>query len=373
MATNSTNIESMLSKRVRSVDSSGIRRVFDLAASLDSPINLSIGQPDFDASPEVLERAHQALEQGRSGYTLTQGIPELRESIRNRHNISADDDLDVFVTAGVSGGLLLSYMTLLDPGDEILMPDPFFCIYRDLALMLNAVPTYYDTYPNFSLSAEKIEEMITPKTKAILVNSPGNPTGYAVSQSELDEVIELAKRKNIFLIYDEIYDSFVYDDLHAKCDQSYERTILLNGFSKWAGVPGWRVAYVIAPKALVSHMLKLQQYTLVCANSVSQWALVAASSVDFKPCLEEYRKKRDFLVEGLRGHYNFVVPGGAFYLFAEAPGGCGQSFVERAVSENLLVVPGHVFSQRDTHFRISFSAPMEVLERGVEVLQRLAS
>ncbi len=366
------NMDAMLSQRVRSVDASGIRRVFDLAASLEAPINLSIGQPDFDAMPEVLQRAHEAIDAGRSGYTQTQGIPELRESIRERHGISGSEDLDVFVTAGVSGGLLLSYMTLLDPGDEILMPDPFFCIYRDLALMINAQPAYYDIYPDFSLSAEKIEAKITPKTKAIIVNSPGNPTGYAVAQDELDAVIELARRRNLFLIYDEIYDSFVYDAPHAACLGSYENTILLNGFSKWAGVPGWRVGYVIAPKELIPHMLKLQQYTLVCANSVSQWALVKASSVDFTPYLEEYRKKRDFLVDNLKEHYSFVTPGGAFYLFAEAPGGSGQAFVERAIAENLLVVPGHVFSQRDTHFRISFSAPMEALERGVEILQRLS-
>ncbi len=364
-----------VSKRARSVDSSGIRRVFDLAAKLKDPINLSIGQPDFDASLPVKEAAKRAIDQGKSGYTVTQGIPELRAALRQRYALSengAAEEPDVFVTAGVSGGLLLTYMVLLDAGDEIAIPDPFFCMYRDLAFMVNAVPLYYDTYPDFSLRAEQIERVLTPKTKAILVNSPGNPTGYTCSQEELDQVVELARRRGLYLIYDEIYSAFSYDRPHAQCLGRYERIVLLNGFSKWAGVPGWRVGYVVAPREIMSHMLKLQQYTIVCANSASQWALIEAVNSDFSSLLAEYRKKRDFIVEGLFGSYEFETPGGAFYLFPKSPHGSGQSFVDTCIANGLLVVPGNVFSQKDTHFRISFSAPLRILERGVEVLRNLA-
>lgn len=362
----------MISQRAKAIDASGIRRVFDLAADLKDPVNLSIGQPDFDAWLPVKEGAKRAIDQGKSGYTVTQGIVDLRSKIKQRYRIPEDEDrTDVFVTAGVSGGLLLSYMALLDPGDEIAIPDPFFCIYRDLALMLSAKPSYYNIYPDFRLCAETIEKAITPRTKAILVNSPGNPTGYACSQHELDEVVELARKKNIFLIYDEIYDWFCYDHPHAQCFGSYDKLIILNGFSKSGGVPGWRVGYVIGPSDIVAQMLKMQQYTIVCANSVAQWAVLEAMDIDFTETASRYREKRDFIAEALSDRFAFVKPGGAFYLFPEAPGGVGQTFVEKCIKNNLLVIPGNVFSRKDTHFRISFSAPMEVLEKGAEILNRL--
>ncbi len=361
----------MISKRAQAVDTSGIRRVFELAAALKDPINLSIGQPDFGAFPEVKAAARAAVDEDRSAYTLSQGIPQLRQKLRQKLGIE-NDDLDVLVTAGVSGGLLLSYLCLLDPGDEILIPDPFFCIYRDMAYMVNAVPTYYSVYPDFKLSAERIEASITSKTKAIIVNTPANPTGYACSQEELDEVVELARAKDLYLLYDEIYDVFCYDSKHPSCLHDYDKAVALNGFSKSAGVPGWRMGYVAAHRELLDAMIKLQQYTIVCANSIGQWAMLEAIDHDFSSLLADYRKKRDFIAEGLSGKYEFVQPGGAFYVFPKAPGGKGQEFVERCIEKNLLVVPGHVFSEHDTHFRISFSASLDVLERGVEVLRSLA-
>ena len=360
----------MISKRALSIDSSGIRRVFDLAAKLEDPVNLSIGQPDFDAPPAVKQQAIAAIESGKNSYTRTQGIDELRAALRKEYE-PFPDDFDVFITSGVSAGLLLSYFSLLDPGDEILIPDPYFCMYRDLAYLVNAIPTYYYTYPSFELSLSRIEQNITSKTKAILVSSPSNPTGYACTQDELDGVVQIAKRHKLFIIYDEIYSCFCYDHPHAQCLYNYERTIVVNGFSKSGGVPGWRIAYVIAPKSIAEQMLKIQQYTFVCANSPSQWASLPILEHDFTPTLEEYRKKRDFVVEALSSHYSFVKPSGAFYLFPEAPDSQGQAFVEKCIAHNLLLVPGNVFSRLDTHFRISFSASMETLERGVEILRAL--
>ena len=361
----------MISKRSKTVDSSGIRRVFDLAAGLKNPVNLSIGQPDFDALPEVKAGAMYALENRKNGYTVTQGIAELREKIRLKYGYAENSGVSGFVTSGVSGGLFLSYMAMLDPGDEILIPDPFFCMYRDLALMINAAPKYYDTYPDFSLKLDKIESQITAKTRAIVVCSPSNPTGYAISPAELDGLVELARAKNIWLIYDEIYEAFCYDAPHSGCFGKYENTIILNGFSKSHGVPGWRIGYAVGPTEIIQEMQKLQQYTFVCAPSIAQWGLVNGMNVDFSAQLAEYRKKRDFISTALAGKFNFVKPGGAFYLFPEAPGGSGQKFVERCIEANLLVVPGNVFSRADSHFRISFSAPMKELERGCEILLSL--
>lgn len=360
----------MISKRAQAVDTSGIRRVFELASKLENPINLSIGQPDFGAFPEVKEAAKAAIDQEKSSYTVSQGIPELRGKLREKLGISSADQ-DVLVTAGVSGGLLLSYLSLLDPGDEILMPDPFFCIYRDLAYMVNAVPSYYSIYPDFRLSAERIESAITPRTKAIIVNTPANPTGYACSQEELDEVVALAKIHDLYVLYDEIYDVFCFDTPHPQCLHSYDKAIALNGFSKSAGVPGWRLGFVAAERSLIDTMIKLQQYTIVCANSIGQWAILEALDYDFSTLLENYRAKRDFIVSALADKFEFVEPGGAFYVFPKAPGGSGQAFVERCIEKKLLVVPGHVFSREDSHFRISFSADLKVLEQGVEILRSL--
>ena len=364
----------MISQRARSIDASGIRRVFDLAAKLKNPINLSMGQPDFQPWPEVQEAAIEAIQGGKNGYTVSAGIPELRAKLRSRYGIesAAEGTDDVLVTAGVSGGFLLSYLVLCDPGDEVLLPDPFFVVYRDLALALNIVPTYYDTYPDFSLRAERIEAAIGPKTKAIVVNSPANPTGYTCSQQELDDVVAIARKHDLFLIYDEIYSDFCFDKPHAQCFGNYEKVIILNGFSKSAGVAGWRLGYVVAPRVVLSEMIKLQQYSVVCANSIGQWAMLPALDIDFTEMRQQYVKKRDFMTSALSEKFSFAKPGGAFYLFPEAPGGESAKFVERCIENNVLVVPGSAFSRRDTHFRISFSAPLDVLERGAEVLCRLA-
>lgn len=360
----------MISNRAKKVDSSGIRKVFDLAAKLKSPINLSIGQPNFPAFDVVKQKAIEAINDNKSYYTPTQGNPELCEEISNRYrrnyNIS---NSKTFLTSGVSAGLFLSYSILLDPGDEVLIPDPFFCMYRDLAYMINAEPVYYDTYPDFIPKIENLESLVTARTKAIVINSPSNPTGYALNSKQLEDLMAFAKAKNLVVIYDEIYSEFVYDIDHVV--PSFDNLIILNGFSKSAGVPGWRMAYVLAPEPFYSEMLKLQQYTFVCANSIGQNSLIAALDYDFSEHLASYKSKRDLIVEGLSGKYHFVAPGGAFYVFPEAPGGDANSFVEKCVENNLLVVPGNVFSTKDTHFRISFSASMETLEQGIEVLRKL--
>lgn len=368
------SVAAMISKRAQSIDSSGIRRVFDLAANLKDPINLSIGQPVFDAPDIIKEGAKTAIDSRKNGYTVTQGIPELRKKVLAKYLADKSPEaegVDAFITSGVSGGLLLSMLAILDPGDEFLIPDPFFCMYRDLAHLINAVPTYYDTYPDFSLSLEKIERAITPKTKAIILNNPGNPTGIAYSEAEVDKVVEIAKRKNIWLIYDEIYEAFSYDSPHVNAFGKYENTIILNGFAKSHGIPGWRVGYALGPKSVIAQMTKVQQYSFVCTPSIAQWGILAGFDYDLSDELAAYREKRDFLYNSLKDKFKMQKPSGAFYAFPEAPGGSGQAFVERCIASNLLVVPGNVFSRADTHFRISFSASMRDLERGVEVLRGL--
>jgi len=363
----------MFSKRTKSVDSSGIRRVFDLAAKLKDPINLSIGQPFFDSSLEVKEAACEAINSRRNGYTVTQGIPELREIVSNRYGITAGDGQSCCITSGTSGGLLLSYMAMLDPGDEILIPDPFFCMYRDVATLINAVPKYYDTYPDFRVRRAELDANVSAKTKAIVLSSPGNPTGRAISEAEFATVVDFARQHDLWIIYDEIYSAFSFDVPHVEAYGRYEKTVILNGFSKSHGVPGWRVGFAVGPSALIQELCKLQQYTFVCAPSIAQYGLLKSPQVDLETQLSEYRSNRDLICDALSAAFTFEKPDGAFYLFPEAPGGSGQSFVERCISQSLLVVPGNVFSRRDSHFRISFSAPKQELQRGIEVLLRLAN
>lgn len=363
----------MISKRALSIDSSGIRRVFDLAATLKNPINLSIGQPDFDVLLPVREGAKRAIDGRKGSYTVSQGIPELRQKILQKYSISdAESETDVFVTCGVTAALLLAYMTMLDPGDEILIPDPYFCLYRDQALMLNAIPTYYDTYPDFSIKPEILEAAITPRTRAMLVMSPANPTGYVLSQKVLDDIIDVARRAGIWLIFDAIYQAFSYDQPVTKIFGKYEKILIVDGFSKSHGIPGWRLGYALGPRELIAQMLKIQQYTFVCAPSVAQWAMVDAVDIDLQPQVSSYKERRDFMYQALKGNFELELPGGAFYLFPKAPGGSGTTFVEKCIANGLLVIPGNIFSRKDSHFRISYAAPLETLERGAEMLNRLA-
>ena len=366
----------MISKRVQAIDTSGIRKVFDLGAKLKDPINLSIGQPDFDAWPELRQGAKRAIDEGKSGYTVTQGIEPLRQALRERYGLKPAQeafDFDVFVTSGVSGALMLSYLALLDPDDEILIPDPFFCIYKDLLTLIHAKPVFYDCYETeFHLPIDEIESKISSKTKAILINSPSNPTGISLSEEELDAVIEIARKHDIWLIYDEIYEIFNYDAQHINLLGKCEKTLIINGFSKSFGIPGWRVGFAIGPKVLLQEMIKVQQYSFVCSPSIAQWGALEGFSISFEEVVNEYRAKRDFIYDALKDKFNVVKPNGAFYIFPEAPGGKAEEFVKKCIENNLLVIPaGGVFSNRDTHFRISFAAKQETLEKAVEVLHGL--
>ena len=366
----------MISKRSQSIDSSGIRKVFDLAQKIKNPINLSIGQPDFDLGEDIKIAAKDAIDQGKNGYTPTQGIEALRQEVAGRYGFELTNDKlgqGVIITSGVSGGLMLAYLATLDPGDEILIPDPYFCMYRDVAKLINATPVCYNCYPNFELPLTEIAQKINDRTKAILINTPANPTGAVINEDELVALIEIIKKRNIWLVYDEIYSVFSYDQPHVSAFGRYDRTIIMNGFSKSHAMTGWRIGYVVAPSYLINEMCKIQQYSFVCAPAVAQYALVGkVTATREQEIADDYRKKRDFICAALSSRYEFVKPKGAFYLFPEAPGGDGQKFVEKCIEHELLVVPGNVFSTSNSNFRISFAASMATLERGVEVLSQLS-
>ena len=364
-----------IADRTASFDSSGIRKVFDLAAKMKNPINLSIGLPDFDVPEPIKLACVDAIHSGKNAYSQTQGIAPLRERLaRDIAAVHPGADRDLLITSGTSGGLVLAMLAMINPGDEVIFFDPYFVMYPALVTLAGGVPVPIDTYPDFRMNVDRVAAAITPKTKMILVNSPANPTGVTASASDLQQIAELAAKHDIVLLSDEIYSQFQYDDAYVSPTRFNDKTIVIDGFSKSHAMTGWRVGFVHGPSDVIAAMTKLQQFTFVCAPQPAQWAALRGLDVDLSHHIDDYRHKRDLICDGLCGHYEFTRSTGAFYLYPKAPARyeSATSFVEDAISNELLVIPGKIFSGRDTHFRISYAAPDETLQRGIEVLKRLA-
>lgn len=371
-------MKNFLADRTSMIDASGIRKVFDLAARLADPVNLSIGIPDFDVPDNVKDAAIDAVRQGHNRYSVTSGDAELLEKLRTK--ISSDYGWDcpkVMVVSGTSGGLLLSFLATLNPGDEVIAADPYFVMYKHVVNLVGGKPVFVDTYPDFGLHPERIEAAVTDKTKMIIVNSPANPTGMVYSEDDLRAVADIAERHNLLVLSDEIYDSFCYDCQYPSMASYYEKTLLLKGFSKSHAMTGWRQGYVACQPVLadvIEQMIKIQQYTFVCAPTPFQKAAVAAMDTDVSDKLAEYKIKRDMIYDGLKDHFEVTKPSGAFYMFPKAPEWAKTSteFVEKAIENNVLIIPGSVFSQKDTHFRISYATTNDKIQQGIEILNALA-
>lgn len=383
------DVPRLISDRAHAVEASGIREVFRRRADMKDPIDLSIGQPDFPVPDAIKRAAIRAIEENKNGYTLTQGIAPLIRTIgehlsRDIGWPAAHTESSIIVTDGTSGGLHIAMLALLNPGDEIILPDPYFVAYPHMARLCGANPVFCDTYPDFRMTAERVEPLISPRTKAVLLNSPGNPSGAVMTTKECADLLDLCRRRNVLLISDEIYDEFCYaealDPACGRCPSpcrvkgSEDSILLIRGFGKTYGCTGWRMGYTVGPRPLIEQMLKMQQYSFVCAPTPLQWACMEAFGVDMKPQVEAYRRKREMVMERLGPLTGLQRPGGAFYAFVPIPGVPGRAaansreFFERALAKNVLIVPGDVFSQRDTHFRLSFATSDAMLERGLEAL-----
>jgi aminotransferase len=347
-----------IADRMKSIEMSGIRKVFELGRSLADPVNLSIGQPHFDVPEAIKQAAHQAIDAGRNGYTVTQGIAELRgklaDEVRRRHGQA---DREVLVTSGTSGGIVLATLCSINPGDEVIFFDPYFALYPNALALVGGVPIVIDTYPDFQIDLDRVRAAITPRTKAILVNSPVNPTGVVLPRETLRDLADLACERQLILWSDEVYRAFCYDDGFISPAEFYEQTVVFDGFSKAYGMTGWRLGFAHGPKRVIEEMTKLQQFTFVCAPNPVQHAGVAALDTDISALVADYRRKRDWLVDELKNHYEMVRPGGAFYLFPKVPWGSGGEFVAEAIRNNLL----------------SYAAADATIERGIEILKRLAA
>lgn len=369
-------MKEIIANRAKVIDASGIRKVFALGAELKDPVNFSIGQPDFDVADALKEEAIKAIKTGQNKYSQTGGDAVLLEKIAGQ----VKDEFGwanpaVLVTSGVSGGLLLAFMAIVNPGDEVIMPDPYFVMYKHLVNMLGGKCVFISSYPDFELPVEKIAESITDKTKLILLNSPCNPTGKVYSEQQIKGLAEIVKAKDVVILTDEIYEKFCYDGRCTSIAGYCDNVLLLRGFSKPYAMTGWRLGFAAANESLrdvIEQMTKIQQYTFVCAPTPFQKAAIAAMDYDVSDYVDAYRKKRDLIYEGLKDKFELVKPGGAFYAFVKAPGGLGTEFVERAIKNNVLIIPGNVFSEEDTHFRISYATSDEKIQQGVEILRKLA-
>lgn len=367
----------LVSARARAVDASGIRKVFDLAAKLADPINLSIGLPDFDVPEPAKHAAVEAIAAGENRYTPTQGIAPLRERLRADLTRAYGRDVgDVVVTSGVSGGLMLAFMSVLDAGDEAAYLDPYFVMYRHLLTLIGAKGVAVSSYPDFRFDAAKVEAAITPRTKLLVLNSPSNPTGHVMTPGEVRAAVDVARRHDLLILSDEIYEPFRYaaaaGDAYSPL-ALYEKTVVLRGFSKSHAMTGWRLGYAFGYEPVVAQLAKLQQYTFVCAPAPFQHAALAALDLDMSGHVAAYRAKRDLAFELLSKRFEVVKPEGAFYVFPKVPAGIsGTEFCTRAIGREVLVIPGSVFSAADTHFRVSYATTDAKLRRGCEILCELA-
>jgi aspartate aminotransferase/aminotransferase len=368
--------QALLADRTRHVEFSGIRKFFELASRLKDPCDLSIGLPDYDVPEPIKQAAIRAIQEGKNRYTPSAGVPALRERISAELKEAYGLDPAVMITAGVSGGLTLGLLATVNPDDEVVLIDPYFVSYLQLVGMVGGKPVPVSSYPEFRFDGKAVEAAITPRTKILMINSPGNPTGRVMTAAEVQAAAELAKKHGLLLIADEIYDKLCYDGPNpCPLPHAPENTLLLRGYGKTYGMTGWRMGYAAGPEAVIGEMTKFQQYTFVCAPSTAQMAILTALDTDVSHHQQAYAKKRDLVCSLLGEHYEFVRPSGGFYVFPKIPRhfANANAFAEAAAEQNVLVIPGNIFSMRDTHFRVSFATGDDMIRRGCDVLCRLAS
>ena len=362
-------------RRARGFEASGIRKLFDRARRTPGVIDLSIGQAHFDVPDAIKEATIRAIRSGCGGYGATQGdarlIEATRRYVRSRFGLGGDEQ--ILMTSGATGAIVLALLALIDPGDEVLLPDPFFILYQRLVQLVGGVPVYYDLHPDFHLRAEEIERQIGPRTRLLILNSPSNPTGATFTAGELEEVSDLCRRHGLRVLSDELYEIFCYDEPHVSIKRFLgAESLLVGGFSKSYGMAGWRLGWAAGAPELIDKMRTLQQFVYACPPTLVQAGALAAFEIDMTPYVDAYRRKRDLIYNGLvAAGYEVVKPRGSFFIYPEAPGRDDVEFCRKALANGLAIVPGSNFSRRSTHVRVSFGAPDEALERGLEVFRKL--
>jgi aminotransferase len=372
--------------RVNGIKPSGIRRFFDIAATMKDVISLGIGEPDFVTPAPIVQAGIQALQNGETHYTSNSGLIELREAIATKiqqlYGPVYQPEDEILITVGVSEALYLALAALLDPGDEMIYAEPCFVAYEATAKMVGATPVRIATSAadGFQLTANAIEKAITPKTKVLLLASPNNPTGTVLTRENLLQITQLVKRYNIAVVSDEIYDRLVYGSQHtcfASLPGMFQRTITLQGFSKSYAMTGWRVGYAAGPATLIAAMRKIHQYLIMSAPTIAQWAALKALEVG-DPFVEqmraEYDRRRHLIVDGLNAlGLSCIEPQGAFYAFPsiQSTRMDDNTFAERLLEEeHVAVVPGRAFGASGIGYvRMSYATAYDKIQIALDHLK----
>lgn len=366
---------------------SGIRRFFDIAQQMENVISLGVGEPDFVTPLRIREAGIHALEQGVTTYTSNSGLPLLRqricEMLATRYDAHYDPQAECLITVGVSEGLDLALRVLINPGDEVLVPEPCYVSYVPCIQFAGGVPVLVptDASDGFRLHQERVAKRITPRTKALLLGSPANPTGATQSREDLQQLVNLAEQHDFYLLSDEIYDRLTYVGRHTclgSLPGARDRTVVFNGFSKAYAMTGWRVGYVCAPEPLTTLMTRVHQYTMLCAPHIAQIAAIEAlehAEPDVAEMVADYDNRRRVFVNGLNAlGLTCPFPQGAFYAFPSirSSGLSSEEFADRLLmEERVAVVPGTAFGPSGVgHVRCSYATAMSQLEEALSRMER---
>ena len=376
-----------LSDKIITIKPSGIRKFFDIVNEMEDAISLGVGEPDFDTPWHIRDEGIYSLEKGRTFYTSNSGLKELRNEIANymkrTQGISYDPAHEIIITVGGSEAIDLAFRAMINPGDEVLIPQPSYVSYEPCAILADAVPVIIELKEEdeFRLTAQQLRNAITDKTKILVLPFPNNPTGAIMEKKDLEEIAEVIREKDLYVVSDEIYGELTYKDKHvsiASLPGMQERTILINGFSNAYAMTGWRLGYACAPKAIMEQMIKIHQFAIMCAPTTSQYAAVEAlrnGDDDVKGMRESYNQRRRFLMHAFaKMGLQCFEPYGAFYVFPciKEFGLSSEEFAERLLrEEKVAVVPGTAFGDCGEGFlRISYAYSLENLKIALEKIEK---
>ncbi|MFC0015886.1 MULTISPECIES: aminotransferase A [Allobacillus] len=378
-------MEHLLNDTVRGIEISGIRKFFNLVGDQKDILSLTIGQPDFQTPDHIKEATKQALDNNHTQYTPNAGLLELREAISHfvysNYQLSYRPEDEVIVTVGASQAIDIALRTILSPGDEVILPGPVYPGYEPLVRMAGATPKHIDTRTNeFKLTADLLEDHLTSKTKCVILSYPSNPTGVTLTKEELRDIANLIGGKEIFIIADEIYSELTYEQKHTSIgvfDSVRNQTLIVQGLSKSHSMTGFRLGYLLAPKEIQQHALKVHQYNVSCATSISQYAALKALTIgksDPIAMKNAYKDRRDYVLKRLQDmKLDAVAPDGAFYVFVKIPTNENSfDFAMRLVNEaKLAFVPGSAFSKfGEGYLRLSYAYDMDILKEGLNRLEQ---
>ncbi|ASV66129.1 aminotransferase A [Cytobacillus kochii] len=377
-------MEHLVNPKVKSIEISGIRKFFNMVSDTKDMISLTIGQPDFSTPTHVKEAAKLAIDEDYTSYTHNAGDLKLRAAatnfVKEKYQLDYDESTEVIVTSGASEAIDITLRTILDENCEVILPGPVYPGYEPIIHLCGATPVYADITRNqFKMTASVILPLINENTRAIILPYPSNPTGVSLSKGEIEEIAHLIRGKDIFIVADEIYSELSFDSQHFSIGSILkEQTIVINGLSKSHAMTGWRIGLLFAPEKIAKHIIKVHQYNVTCASSISQMAALQALTKgidDALPMKEEYKKRRDYVFQRLKAmNLEVVKPNGAFYFFVKIPSKQISSFdfcLQLVKQSGVAVVPGSAFSSYgEGYFRLSFAYSMTTLEEG---LNRLAS